>query len=279
MKVGMHVSIAGTIDLAVDRAVESNCDTFQIFTRNPRGWKVSNLDHEEVEKFKSKLRQHNIGPVVSHMPYLPNLSSPKDDFYEKSVEALVGEVERCTLLKIQYIVIHLGSHLGLGRDAGLKRLVGALNPATAKIKGDLKILLENTAGQANSMGSKFEELREIIDKSRHPKRLGICLDSCHLYAAGYDLHTSKSVKATMERFEEIVGVEELKVIHLNDSKNGLGSGLDRHEHIGMGYIGEEGFRALLHHPTVRELPLILETPIDERRDDQENLKMTRELGK
>ena len=275
----MHVSIAGTIDLAVDRAVESNCDTFQIFTRNPRGWKVSNLDHEEVEKFKSKLRQHNIGPVVSHMPYLPNLSSPKDDFYEKSVEALVGEVERCTLLKIQYIVIHLGSHLGLGRDAGLKRLVGALNPATAKIKGDLKILLENTAGQANSMGSKFEELREIIDKSRHPKRLGICLDSCHLYAAGYDLHTSKSVKATMERFEEIVGVEELKAIHLNDSKNGLGSGLDRHEHIGMGYIGEEGFRALLHHPTVRELPLILETPIDERRDDQENLKMTRELGK
>jgi len=273
------VSIAGTIDLAVDRAVESNCDTFQIFTRNPRGWKVSNLDHEEVEKFKSKLRQHNIGPVVSHMPYLPNLSSPKDDFYEKSVEALVGEVERCTLLKIQYIVIHLGSHLGLGRDAGLKRLVGALNPATAKIKGDLKILLENTAGQANSMGSKFEELREIIDKSRHPKRLGICLDSCHLYAAGYDLHTSKSVKATMERFEEIVGVEELKVIHLNDSKNGLGSGLDRHEHIGMGYIGEEGFRALLHHPTVRELPLILETPIDERRDDQENLKMTREIGK
>jgi len=279
LKVGMHVSIAGTIDLAVDRAVESNCDTFQIFTRNPRGWKVSNLDHEEVEKFKSKLRQHNIGPVVSHMPYLPNLSSPKDDFYEKSVEALVGEVERCTLLKIQYIVIHLGSHLGLGRDAGLKRLVGALNPATAKIKGDLKILLENTAGQANSMGSKFEELREIIDKSRHPKRLGICLDSCHLYAAGYDLHTSKSVKATMERFEEIVGVEELKVIHLNDSKNGLGSGLDRHEHIGMGYIGEEGFRALLHHPTVRELPLILETPIDERRDDQENLKMTREIGK
>ncbi|TMI42975.1 deoxyribonuclease IV [Candidatus Bathyarchaeota archaeon] len=178
LKVGMHVSIAGTIDLAVDRAVESNCDTFQIFTRNPRGWKVSNLDHEEVEKFKSKLRQHNIGPVVSHMPYLPNLSSPKDDFYEKSVEALVGEVERCTLLKIQYIVIHLGSHLGLGRDAGLKRLVGALNPATAKIKGDLKILLENTAGQANSMGSKFEELREIIDRSRHPKRLGVCLDTC-----------------------------------------------------------------------------------------------------
>jgi len=275
----MHVSIAGTIDQAVDRAVESHCDTFQIFTRNPRGWRVSNLESEEIESFKSKLRQHKIGPVVSHMPYLPNLSSPKDDFYEKSVEALVGEVERCTLLKIQYIVIHLGSHLGLGRDAGLKRLVGALNPATAKIKGDMKILLENTAGQANSMGSKFEELREIIDKSRHPKRLGICLDSCHLYAAGYDLHTSKSVKATMERFGEIVGVEELKVIHLNDSKNGLGSGLDRHEHIGMGYIGEEGFRALLHHPTVRELPLILETPIDERRDDQENLKMTRELGK
>ena len=275
----MHVSIAGTIDQAVDRAVESHCDTFQIFTRNPRGWRVSNLEPEEIESFKSKLRQHKIGPVVSHMPYLPNLSSPKDDFYEKSVEALVGEVERCTLLKIQYIVIHLGSHLGFGREAGLKRLVGALNSATVKVKGDLKILLENTAGQANSMGSKFEELREIIDRSRHPKRLGVCLDSCHLYAAGYDLHTSKSVKATLEGFEEIVGVEELKVIHLNDSKNGLGSGLDRHEHIGMGYIGQEGFRALLHHPSIRELPLIMETPIDERRDDQENLQMVRELGK
>jgi len=275
----MHVSIAGTIDQAVDRAVESHCDTFQIFTRNPRGWRVSNLDPEEIEKFKSKLRQHNIGPVVSHMPYLPNLSSPKDDFYEKSVEALVGEVDRCTVLKIQYIVIHLGSHLGYGRGAGLKRLTGALDRATLKIRGDLKILLENTAGQANSMGSKFEELREIIDRSRHPRRLGVCLDSCHLYASGYDLHTSKSVKATMEMFDDIVGVEELKVVHLNDSKNGLGSGLDRHEHIGMGYIGEEGFRALLHHPSIRELPLILETPIDERRDDQENLKMVRELGK
>jgi len=275
----MHVSIAGTIDQAVDRAVESHCDTFQIFTRNPRGWRVSNLEPEEIESFKSKLRQHKIGPVVSHMRYLPNLSSPKDDFYEKSVEALVGEVERCTRLNIEYIVVHLGSHLGLGREAGLKRLVGALNSATVKIKGDLKILLENTAGQANSMGSKFEELREIIDRSRHPKRLGVCLDSCHLYAAGYDLHTSKSVKATLGRFEEIVGGDELKVVHLNDSKNGLGSGLDRHEHIGMGYIGQEGFKALLHHPSIRELPLILETPIDDRRDDQENLQMVRELGK
>ncbi len=279
LKVGMHVSIAGTIDQAVDRAVESHCDTFQIFTRNPRGWKVSKLEPEEVESFKLKLRQHKIGPVVSHMPYLPNLSSPKDDFYEKSVEALVGEVDRCTALKIQYIVIHLGSHLGYGREAGLKRLVGALNRATPKIKGDLKILLENTAGQANSMGSKFEDLREIIDQSRHPKRLGVCLDSCHLYASGYDLHTSKSVKATMERFNEVVGVDELKVVHVNDSRNGLGSGLDRHEHIGMGYIGEEGFKALLHYPSISELPLILETPIDERRDDQENLKLVRELGK
>jgi deoxyribonuclease IV len=279
LKVGMHVSIAGTIDQSVDRAVESHCDTFQIFTRNPRGWKVSKLELKEVESFKSKLKQHKLGPVVSHMPYLPNLSSPKDDFYEKSVEALVGEVDRCTALKIEYIVIHLGSHLGYGREAGLKRLVAALNRATPKIKGDLKILLENTAGQANSMGSKFEDLREIIDQSRHPKRLGVCPDSCHLYASGYDLHTSKSVKATMERFNEIVGVDELKVLHINDSKNGLGSGLDRHEHIGMGYIGEEGFRALLHYPSIRELPLILETPIDERRDDQENLKMVRELGK
>src|SRR2546428_2589106 len=167
----MHVSIAGTIDQAVDRAVESHCDTFQIFTRNPRGWRVSNLESEEIESFKSKLRQHKIGPVVSHMPYLPNLSSPKDDFYEKSVEALVGEVERCTLLKIQYIVIHLGSHLGLGRDAGLKRLVGALNSATVKIKGDLEILLENTAGPKRKMWSKFAELWGSIVKHLTPHKL------------------------------------------------------------------------------------------------------------
>src|SRR3989442_14449624 len=161
----MHVSIAGTVDQAVDRAVESHCDTFQIFTRNPRGWRVSNLEPEEIESSKSKLRQHKIGPVVSHMPYLPNLSSPKDDFYEKSVEALVGEVERCTLLKIQYIVIHLGSHLGLGRDAGLKRLVGALNPATAKIKGDMKNLLENTAVPTQQNGLQYLEIPGVNHKT------------------------------------------------------------------------------------------------------------------
>src|SRR3989442_13152008 len=164
----MHVSIAGTIDQAVDRAVESHCDTFQIFTRNPRGWRVSNLEPEEIESFKSKLRQHKIGPVVSHMPYLPNLSSPKDDFYEKSVEALVGEVERCTLLNIEYIVVHLGSHLGLGREAGLKRLVGALNSATVKIKGDLKILLENTAGETNNLDAKFEKIGVRNERPGHP---------------------------------------------------------------------------------------------------------------
>ncbi|HZD11976.1 MAG TPA: deoxyribonuclease IV, partial [Candidatus Binatus sp.] len=278
LKVGMHVSIAGTIDLAVDRAVKSHCDTFQVFTRNPRGWRVAPLEPEEIESFKTKQREAKIGPVISHMPYLPNLSSPKDDFYEKSVEALTGEVDRCTILGIQYIVIHLGSHLGLGREAGLARLVAALNLATPRIKGNLKILLENTAGQTNSMGSKFEELKEIIKLADHPRRLGVCLDSCHLYAAGYDLHTLNSVNKTFRSFDDVVGLERLKVVHLNDSKNGLGSGLDRHEHIGMGYIGEEGFRAILRHPAVRELPLILETPIDERRDDQGNLEMVRKLG-
>ncbi len=275
----MHVSIAGTIDQAVDRAVEYHCDCFQIFTTNPRGWKPSRLEAEEVESFKMKLRKQNIGPVVSHMPYLPNLSSPKDDFYEKSLATLVGEVDRCQTLKVPFVVVHLGSHMGFGRDAGLKRLLNSLDTGTAKVKGDLKILLENTAGQSNSMGTKFEELREIIENARHPKRLGVCLDTCHAYAGGYDLHTKKSVQVTLERFHETVGRDRLMVVHLNDSENGLGSGLDRHQNIGEGYIGREGFKALLHHDTIRELPLILETPYDKEGDDQRNIEMVRTLAK
>ncbi len=278
MKVGLHVSIAGSIDHAVDNARESNCDTFQIFTRNPRGWKFRDLDIEEVKSFKEKLRQTGIGPPVSHMPYLPNLACPNDELYEKSEATLLAEVDRCEQLGVPYVVTHLGSHLGRGREVGLERLSNALNLA-AKRARDTHILLENMAGQANSMGSTFKEVKEILDSVKKKEQVGVCLDTCHCYAAGQDLHTEKSVEATLAKFDDIIGFDRLKVVHLNDSKGGLGSGLDRHEHIGMGYIGEKGFKALLHHSTVRELPMILETPEDERRDAQGNLRMVRKLGK
>jgi deoxyribonuclease IV len=278
VKVGLHVSIAGSIDSSVDEAKECGCDTFQIFTRNPRGWKFKDLDAEEVQGFREKLKQTGIGPPVSHMAYLPNLASPDDEIYEKSEATILAEVDRCEQLGIPYIVTHLGSHLGRGREVGLERLSSALNLAAKRAK-NVQILLENMAGQANSMGSSFKDVAEILESVKRKERVGVCLDTCHCYAAGQDLHTKKSVEATLARFDEVVGYDRLRVVHLNDSKGGLGSGLDRHEHIGMGYIGEEGFKAFLHHPAIRDLPMILETPEDERRGAQGNLRVVRKLGK
>ena len=279
MRVGVHVSISGSIDQAVDRAKEEGCDAFQVFTRNPRGWKFAELDPEEVKNFKEKLAQSSLGPVVDHMPYLPNLSCPEDELYEKSTATLLAEVDRCGTLGIQYLVIHLGSHLGMGRDVGLQRITDALNLAVKRVKKDPWILLENMAGQRNSMGSNFPDVREIIDGVKKRDRLGVCLDTCHAYAAGMDLHTEKGVNQTLASFDKDIGFDKLKVVHLNDSRGGQGSGLDRHEHIGMGYIGSKGFKAILHHEAIRELPWILETPEDERRDDRGNLETVRKLAK
>ena len=279
VKVGAHVSIAKSLDSAIDNAQQLNCDTFQIFTRNPRGWKFGPLDPEEVQVFKEKLDKSGLAPIVDHMPYLPNLSGPEDEMYDKSVSTLNAEVERCAQLGIRYLVVHLGSHLGAGRQVGLERLSKALNQATKHAKGDFQICLENMAGQKNSMGSKFEEVREILDTVKQQERVAVCLDTCHTYAAGYDLHVEKAVEKTMAAFDATVGLENLKVVHLNDSENGLGSGLDRHEHIGMGYIGNSGFKAILHHKAFRDLPMILETPVDDRRGIPGNLEAVRRLAK
>jgi len=279
LKVGVHVSIADSIDLAVDRAQGYGCETFQMFTRNPQGWKFSDLDPEGVKKFKSKLKQSTITPVVDHMPYLPNLSCPEDELYEKSVASFAAEVDRCGSLGISYLVMHLGSHLGKGREIGLERITSALNLGAKRIKGSLRILLENMAGTKNSMGSNFQDIKEIMDGVKKKDAIGVCLDTCHLYAAGFDVQSERGVQQTMEKFDNVVGFENLKVVHLNDSKGGLGSGLDRHENIGRGYIGQKGFRAILHHPAVRDLPLILETPLDEDEDVRRDLDMVRKLAR
>lgn len=278
IKVGVHVSISGTLDNAPERARELGCDTFQMFTRNPRGWKFSKLSDEEIEEFHKKTTAHNLGPVVTHMPYLPNLSSPKKAVYNKSVKSLVAELERCEALGIPYVVTHLGSHLGKGADVGLKNLSDAINFALRKNNGQVTLLLENTAGTKNSMGSTFEEVRRIIDEIEHRERVGVCLDTAHAFAAGYDIRTVEGVDQTLKRFDSVLGLDRLKVIHLNDSKVELGAGRDRHEHLGLGYIGEEGFRALFKHRAVRTLPFIMETPIDERRDEVGNLRKARELA-
>ena len=278
VRAGLHVSISGTIDQAVDRARELTCDTFQIFTRNPRGWKFKKLDQGEVEEFKRKNSSDTMTPVVAHMPYLPNLSSPKKTIYSRSVKSLSAELGRCSTLGVQYLVTHLGSHMGKGQDLGLERITGAINQAVAENPNEVMLLLENTAGTKNSMGSTFDDLRRILKRVEDRKRVGICFDTAHAYAAGYDLHSPRGVEETLKRFDEVLGSGVLKVIHLNDSKGGLGSGQDRHEHIGMGYIGEKGFRALFRNELVQNLPFIMETPIDERRDEVGNLRKVRELS-
>ena len=278
VRVGLHVSISGTIDHAVDRARELGCDTFQIFTRNPRGWKYKKLKGDEVDEFRRKLLLNELAPVAAHMPYLPNLSSPKKLIYNRSVKSLSAELDRCDALGLQYLVTHLGSHMGAGQDLGLERITGAINVAVAENPSDVMVLLENTAGTKNSMGSSFEDLKRILARVDDKRRVAVCFDTAHAYAAGYDLHSPRGVEETFARFDSILGFNILKVIHLNDSKCGLGSGRDRHEHIGMGYIGEKGFRAFLKHEAVKNLPLIMETPIDERRDELGNLQKVRELS-
>lgn len=279
MQIGCHVSIAGSIDKAVDNAVERKCSAFQIFTRNPRGWNAKELANSDVKNFKDKLEQSDIDrfATCAHMPYLPNLSTPKKESFEKSVKTLVNEVERCGRLGIPYLVTHLGSHLGTGEESGIKRLVKALDSA-GKVKNDVMILLENTAGQKNSVGSQFEQLAEIFFQLKPTKRFGVCIDTCHAFVSGYDIRTKKGVKDTFEKFDETIGYEHLKILHLNDAKGELGCNLDRHYHIGLGNIGKLGLGEVIKISNKKEIPIILETPIDDKRDDFENIKIAKEMA-
>jgi deoxyribonuclease IV len=276
LKAGFHVSISGSVDLAVDRAINLGCTTFQIFTRSPRQWYSAKLDPEIAQSFSDKVKKHNLQPVFAHMPYLPNLASPKDDVYERSVKTLSSELKRCEQLEIPYLVTHLGSHLGKGKESGFERLINGINKVLNDTNGKVTLLLENTAGTKNSMGSTFEGIQHIIENLIHQEFVGVCFDTSHAFAAGYDLRTKETVQETIDRIEETVGFEKVKLVHLNDSKGDLNSRIDRHDHIGLGKIGEDGFRNILASE-LGNLPLIMETPIDDKRDDVGNLKKLKEL--
>jgi deoxyribonuclease-4 len=278
LRLGVHVSIEGGIDQAVDRAKQLACTTFQIFTRNPRGWRFKPLADDEVHAFVRKSQAAGFDAIIAHMPYLANLASPVEALYKQSVETLVAEVGRCGQLGIRYLVTHLGSHLGSGKAFGARRIIGACQRALRQQPNNVTILLENTAGQKNSNGSSVDDLRFLLDGIEPQERVGVCFDTCHAFAAGYDLRTEGAVHRTLELFEEAVGFRNVHVIHLNDSKGELNCGADRHEHIGRGYIGERGFRAFLRQDRIRPLPLILETPIDAQRDHAGNLKKVRQLA-
>ena len=276
MQVGCHVSASGSIDKSVDNAVERDCSAFQIFTRSPRSWHAKDLTKEVIDAFKSKLKDSKIDrfAICAHMPYLPNLATPKDDAFEKSVNTLINEVERSAQLGIPYLVTHLGSHLGTGEEAGIKKLVEALTKA-GQTKNDVMILLENTAGQKNSVGSDFKQLGEIFKQLKPGKKFGVCLDTCHAFVAGYDLRTADKVKETFKEFDKHVGIEKLKILHLNDARGEIGCNLDRHYHLGLGGIGEEGITSVVKFANKKKIPIILETPIDDDRDDFENVKIAK----
>lgn len=277
MRIGFHISIHGSIALAVDRAEDLGCNTFQIFTRSPRQWHSSEITLDAAKAFTDKMTTRDIRPVFAHMPYLPNLASPRDEVYKNSVNNLTSELERCKLLNIPYLVTHLGSHLGAGIEKGVARLTDGINQALTITGGGVTLLLENTAGTRNSMGSTVEDIQHIIEEVTHPEMIGICFDTSHAFAAGYDLRTEENIESIVQKIEELIGFERLKVVHLNDSKGDLNSRIDRHEHIGLGKIGEEGFRNILASK-LGTVPLIMETPKDSRRDDVGNLEKVKELA-
>jgi len=278
------VSIAGGIQNSISNAVNIGCTAFQIFTRNPRGWAERNLVDTEIESFKISLKKSGIqsNSVAVHMPYLPNLSGPDGEIYEKSKKSFTNEMIRCSRLGIEFLVIHLGSHRGRGYDIGKEQLLKSCAEATDNYKSkfqrklNVTILLENSAGQKGSIGSTLEELREILD-NLPSKTFGVCLDTCHAFASGYDLKSLDACHEFIDRFDNTVGLNVLKFIHLNDSKGDIGSHLDRHEQIGLGKIGLEGFKSILNANSLRDLPVIMETPKDSASDDIKNLKVVYSL--
>jgi len=276
LMLGLHVSIAESLDSAFDRAAEVGCTTFQIFTRNPRGWRFKPLAKDQVDAFLEKRKKSGFAKLVDHMPYLPNLASPDRGMMKASRKTLDAEVKRCDALGIEYLVAHLGSHMGKGSMVGIRNVAGAFNEAISGSSGKTTLLLENMAGQKNSVGARFEELRQILDFVKS-ERAAVCFDTCHSFAAGFDLAGQAAVKNTMALFDELVGMDRLKVVHLNDSKGPLGSNLDRHENIGKGKIGEKGFKSFLSYPEIIARPLILETPYSDLRTMKQSLATVRRL--
>ncbi|HIJ90132.1 MAG: deoxyribonuclease IV [Desulfobulbaceae bacterium] len=277
---GAHMSISGGIALAFDRLAEVEGEALQIFTANQRQWHPKTPTPEEIKAFKARRQQAPDIPVASHDSYLINLASPKPEAADKSIDAFAGELRRCAALGIEYLVVHPGSHLGEGIEAGLKIFTANLDRAIseANTEEQVMILLETTAGQGTNLGASFEELAAIIAGSAYPEKLGVCYDTCHTFAAGYDIRTPKAYAETMTRFDRLLGLERLKFFHLNDASKGLGSRIDRHTHIGEGEITLEGFRHLINDPRFADHPMVLETPkSDDLHEDRENLALLRSL--
>ncbi|MFH0935374.1 MAG: deoxyribonuclease IV [Candidatus Omnitrophota bacterium] len=269
MRLGVHVSAAGRIYGAVERSHSLGCNTMQFFSRNPQQWRGEHyLETGDINEFIRRSRNYRIEPVFIHIPYLINLASPNPRLYEASIEAYIEDILEAHLLKADYIVTHMGSHKETSEEAGLKRLSQALNRIIKKTANTkVGILLENTSGSGSWLGYKFMHQRIVFDALADKKRLGLCFDTAHAYLAGYDISTKDGLEEVLEEIDKTVGLQYLKLIHLNDAKGPLGSKHDRHEHIGKGNIGLAGMRRIINHPRLRKLPFILETP---REDEEAN---------
>lgn len=278
MRIGIHTSISGGLDKAVKRLASLGCNACQMFSRSPRGGKARVLGETEVKLFRKLCEKNDIDPVVIHIPYLVNPATPDPQMHEYAVSQIKEDMERANLLGAAYLVLHMGSHRGEGVEKGLSQVIKAFNMALEGYLGETRLLLENTSGAGKEVGSTFEQLKEILDGLEN-KKAGICFDTCHGFAAGYDLSDAAKVEATVEEFDRIIGISNLKLVHANDSMFPLGSTKDRHADIGKGYIGEQGFTALLNHPNLQDVPFILETPADSDEDWMRNLETMRSLVK
>ena len=277
---GAHMSIEGGLQKAFERISLVGGQSLQIFSKNQRQWRVPELSPSEIEKFIERWEQWGKGPVAVHDSYLINLANPDKKKANKAASAFAEEIRRSDQLAIPFLIMHPGSHVGSGIEKGLLQLTANIDRAFAQAD-DAKsviILLETTAGQGTGLGASFEELAYIITHSEFNERLGVCFDTCHAFAAGYDISSVTGYEKTFADFDNNIGLERLKFFHLNDSKKGLGSKVDRHDHIGKGEIGLEGFRLLMNDPRFAEHPMVLETPKEkDLKEDIENLKLLRSL--
>ena len=281
MNLGAHISISGGVYKCFARAKELGANSIQIFVKNNNRWFSKPFTYQELEKFQIEREKHQPFSVNAHNAYLINLCSPKTDIEKKSISAMKDEINRCEQLKLHYLVMHPGSHLGIGERWGINKIAQNLNRIIEEMaETKVKILLETTAGQGTNLGYRFEQLRDILDIMKYKERFGICYDTCHTFAAGYDITTTGKYQQVMNQFDKIIGLDHIHLFHLNDSKYELGSRKDRHSHIGAGYIGLEGFRALINDKRFYNIPMVLETPKGENgKMDKINLKTLRDLRK
>jgi deoxyribonuclease-4 len=276
---GSHVSISGGVHTAFERGSRIGCTTMQVFTKNANQWKSSPLTDQDIQNYKTAQANANIGPVVAHAAYLINLCAKNPSTLRMSRSAFVDELQRCEALGISALIVHPGSHVGLGEEEGIQRIAESLNITHEKTPGfHVRSTLETTAGQGTAIGYRFEQLQAIISLVQQKERMAVCLDTCHVFAAGYDIRTEEGWNETLVKFDSIIGLRQLAAIHVNDSKKGLGLRVDRHEHIGRGLIGTKGFSLLMNDPRLVHVPKILETEKSEdMHEDIENMAILRSL--